>query len=135
MLAFFLRIPVLGYSWNSLLATTKMEQTMCAKLPIGGCPVAQQVHILPLLRVLDCLPTHASVNHNTRQNHRQVTEAPCLCKCKVTGRLWHWGFYRYSVRASDRQHSHPYGGVSGALALCLLARTAGGHSLEKERRQ
>ena len=22
-------------------------------------------------------------------NHMQVTEAQCLCKCKVTGRLWH----------------------------------------------
>ena len=30
------------------------------------------------------LPPHASVNRVPRPNHRQVTEAPCLCKCKVT---------------------------------------------------
>ena len=120
----------------------KLERTKSAESPIRGCCMAQQVHLLSQLRrVLELMGTHslptpqASVNRGPRPNHRQVTEAPCLCKCKVTGRQQHWGFYRYFVGVSARQQSHPYGrSVSNSSSMSLSARTAGGHSLE-ERRQ
>ena len=63
----------------------------------------------------------------------KFTEAPCLCKCKVTGRQQHWGFSRYFVGVSARQQPHPYGrSVGNASSMSLSARTAGGHSLEKK---
>ena len=65
------------------------------------------------------LLTQASVNGGPRPNHRQVTEALCLCKCKVTGRQQHWGFYRYLLESALASNPTLAGGVSAALAPCL----------------
>ena len=75
----------------------KQEHTKSAEPPIRGCSVAQQVHLLSQLRVLELMGTRSLptpglcqvVNRGPRPNHRQVTKAPCLCKCKVTGRQQH----------------------------------------------
>ena len=53
-------------------------------------------------------PRPLSTDRGPRPNHRQVTKAPCLCKCKVTGSQWHWGSYRYLVGVSARLQPHPY---------------------------
>ena len=51
----------------------------------------------------------------TCPSNRQVTEAACLCKCKVTGRLWHWEYYRFLDRARVRHGQPHYYGVSATL--------------------
>ena len=74
----------------------------------------------------------ASVNRGPCPNHRPVTEAPCVCNCKVTGHQQHWVFNRYFVGVSARQQPHPYGrSVGNTGSMSLSARTAGGHSLEE----
>ena len=52
-------------------------------------------------------PSQASVNRGPCPNHRQVTETQCLCKCKVTERLWNWGFYRYLRPVHTSEQSSP----------------------------
>ena len=114
----------------------KLEHTKSAESLTRGCSVAQQVHLLSQLRILELMGTRSLPTPGLCgpcPNHRQVTEAPCLCKCKVTGRQQHWGFSRYFVGVSARQQPLPYGrSVGNTSSMSLSARTAGGHSLEKK---
>ena len=120
----------------------KLEHTKSAESPIRGlfrgtasAPFVPAQGLRAQGNSLSPHPRPLSTDRGPRPNHRQVTEAPCLCKCKVTGRQQHWGFYRYFVGVSGRQRPHPYGrSVSNISSISLSARTAGGHSLE-ERRQ
>ena len=113
---FFFRSPVFRYHFCHVLVATL--SALCTLRP---CSHPQ-----------DC----ANANQGPRPNHRLVTEAPCLCKCKVTARLWHWEFYSYLVRASVRQQQLSYGwnaSNSTYSFMYLWARTAGGHSLEERK--
>ena len=92
----FVHGHTLLHSWSGPMKLVVME--------LRYCPILQ-LHLLSLVRVLDIkiarsLPPQASVNRRPCQNHMQVTEAQSLSKWKVLGRLWHWGLYRYLVRAS-----------------------------------
>ena len=77
--------------------------------------------------------TMKGINHDPHPNHRQDTEAPYLCKCRVPGRIWHWGFYRYLVRARVGQLPHTYRrSVSNISSMSLSDQTAGRRSWKKE---
>ena len=107
-----------SHSPPAKMSDTETVTLKSAETPIRGCSVAQ-------LRVSEPKGTRslsspqASVKGSPRSNHRQVTRAPCLSKCKVMGRQQHRGFYRYFVRAS-----YPIltGGVSAALTPSLTTR-------------
>ena len=121
----------------SLRVTMKMEHAKISKSSIRECSVVHLVHILSLIMVLEfkiarSLNTPGLCQPRSCPNHRQVTEAQCLCKCKIPGRLWHWGFYRYLVRGSVRHQPHPYGRsvCSTSSSMSLSTRTVGGHSQE-----
>ena len=69
---------------------------------------------LSLLRVFELkgtpsLPTIGLCQPYSSHEPQGKSIAPRLCKCKVTGLLWHRGFYCYLVGASTRQQPHPYG--------------------------
>ena len=61
------------------------------------------------LREVALSPPQASVNRGSRPNYRQVTYRSTM-PLQVQSHLWHWGFYRYLVRASARQQPHLYKG-------------------------
>ena len=110
-----------------------------------------QVQLLSMLRVLKLKgialsPPQESVNHGPCQNHRQVTKAPCLCKCKVKGTSLALGILQlYLNGASTHQHHsslltlRPCGwNVSSTSSMSFSARTAGvnhSHERKKERKK
>ena len=114
--------------------------TKSAESPICGCSVAQQVHLLSQLRVLELMGTRS-------------LPTPGLCQPRIARTIGKLPKHHASASAKSRDvnntgdftatllesaltsNPHPYGrSVSNTSSMSLLARTAGGHSLE-ERRQ
>ena len=99
------------------------------KRPSVGFPWCGKCIFCPYSGPLSLFPHQASVNRCPRQNHRQVTEASCLCKYKVTERLWHWRFFLY-LELALASNSTLTGGVSATLDQCTLVTDSRRHSLE-----
>ena len=73
-------------------ATMKLEHAMIAYSPIRGCSVAYS-------KCTFCPCSGAQGNSFSPHPRPRSSPKPQASfrstKCKVTGHLWHWGFYRY----------------------------------------
>ena len=89
--------------------TMKLEHTKRAESLIRGCSVAQQVHLLSQLRVLELMGTRS-------------LPTPGLCQPRSLPE--HWGFIATLLEwGCARQQPHPYGRcVSSTITTSLLRK-------------
>ena len=118
----------------------KLEHTKSAESLIRGCSVAQQVHLLSQLRILELMGGTRSLPTPGLCQPRSLPEPLASYRSTMPLQVQSHGtstalgiLNRYFVGVSARQQPHPYGrSIGNTSSMSLSARTAGGHSLEKK---